>query len=86
MVEKKLDAQDTAEKGTDTQQWWVGTHEYLTARSRSLTLDHQQPWDIMHTGVETFPLWIGKLYTPQSQTTQGIRCLSTCSEDQKARQ
>lgn len=61
-------------------------HEFLTAHSRSLTLDHQQPWDIMHMGVETFPPQIGKPYTPQSQTTQGRRCLSTCSEDQKARQ
>lgn len=25
-------------------------HEFLTAHSRSLTLDHQQPWDIMHMG------------------------------------
>lgn len=37
-------------------------HEFLTAHSRSLTLDHQQPWDIMHVGVETFLPWIGKLH------------------------
>lgn len=55
MVEEDLDAQDTAEKGTDTQQRWMGTYEFLTVHSRSLTLDHQQPWDIMHVGVETFP-------------------------------
>lgn len=86
MVEEDLDAQDTAEKGTDTQQRWMGTYEFLTVHSRSLTLDHQQPWDIMHMGVETSPPWMGKLCTPQSQTTQGRGCLSTCSEDQKARQ
>lgn len=43
MVEEDLDAQDTAEKGTDTQQRWMGTYEFLTVHSRSLTLDHQQP-------------------------------------------
>lgn len=55
MVEEDLDAQDTAEKGTDTQQRWMGTYEFLTVHSRSLTLDHQQPWDIMHMGLKLFP-------------------------------
>lgn len=54
-MEEDLDAQDTAEKGTDTQQRWMGTYEFLTVHSRSLTLDHQQPWDIMHMGLKLFP-------------------------------
>lgn len=65
----------------------AGGRASFTSPPRPLTLDHQQPWDT-HAWGWGCSLCGGRSLQPRAtpRATRGRRCLSTCSEDRKARQ